>query len=36
MDFSISVASKKVKGTYGPRLTGGAYALPGLREGTGD
>jgi len=33
--FLYSVASKKVKGSYGPRLTGGAYALPGLRDGLG-
>jgi hypothetical protein len=30
-----SVVSKKVKADYGPRLTGGAYALPGLRSGLG-
>jgi hypothetical protein len=33
--FIYSVASKKVKGTYGPRLTGGAYGLPGLASGLG-
>jgi hypothetical protein len=33
--FLYSVVSKKVKGTYGPRLTGGAYGLPGLRDGLG-
>jgi hypothetical protein len=33
--FVYTVASKKVKGTYGPRLTGGAYALPGLQKGLG-
>ncbi len=33
--FIYSVVSKKVKGTYGPRLTGGAYGLPGLRDGLG-
>ncbi len=33
--FVYSVVSKKVKGTYGPRLTGGAYGLPGLRQGLG-
>jgi len=33
--FVYSVVSKKVKGTYGPRLTGGAYGLPGLRDGLG-
>jgi hypothetical protein len=33
--FVYSVASKKVKGTYGPRLTGGAYGLPGLADGLG-
>ena len=27
--FVYSVVSKKVKGTYGPRLTGGAYGLTG-------
>lgn len=33
--FLYSVVSKKVKADYGPRLTGGAYALPGLRSGLG-
>jgi hypothetical protein len=33
--FVYSVASKKIKGTYGPRLTGGGYALPGLQKGLG-
>ena len=33
--FVYTVASKKVKAEYGPRLTGGAYALPGLRDGLG-
>ena len=33
--FLYSVVSKKVKGNYGPRLTGGAYTLPGLRSGLG-
>jgi hypothetical protein len=33
--FVYTVASKKVKADYGPRLTGGAYALPGLRDGLG-
>jgi hypothetical protein len=33
--FVYSVVSKKVKGAYGPRLTGGAYGLPGLRDGLG-
>jgi hypothetical protein len=33
--FVYSVASKKVKGSYGPRLTGGAYGLPGLADGLG-
>jgi hypothetical protein len=33
--FVYSVLSKKVKGNYGPRLTGGAYGLPGLRDGLG-
>lgn len=30
-----ALVSKKVAGTFGPRLTGGAYALPGRVEGTG-
>jgi hypothetical protein len=33
--FVYSVVSKKVKSDYGPRLTGGAYALPGLQSGLG-
>ena len=33
--FIYSVVSKKVKSEYGPRLTGGAYGLPGLRDGLG-
>jgi hypothetical protein len=33
--FIYSVVSKKVKADYGPRITGGAYGLPGLREGLG-
>jgi hypothetical protein len=33
--FVYSVVSKKVKGAYGPRLTGGAYGLPGLADGLG-
>lgn len=33
--FVYSVVSKKVKGNFGPRLTGGAYGLPGLRGGLG-
>ncbi|MGH9966367.1 MAG: hypothetical protein ACREBG_00830 [Pyrinomonadaceae bacterium] len=33
--FVYSVVSKKVKADYGPRLTAGAYALPGLRSGLG-
>jgi hypothetical protein len=33
--FVYTVASKKVKSDYGPRLTGGAYALPGLADGLG-
>ena len=33
--FIYSVASKKVKSDYGPRLTGGGYALPGLANGAG-
>jgi hypothetical protein len=34
--FLYTVVSKKIKGTYGPRLTGGAYGLPGLRNGLGN
>ena len=30
-----SVVSKKVKGAYGPRFTGGAYGLAGRSDGTG-
>jgi hypothetical protein len=33
--FVYFVASKKVKSTYGPRITGGAYGLPGLRGDLG-
>ena len=33
--FLYSVASKRIKGTYGPRFTGGGYGLPGLRDGLG-
>jgi hypothetical protein len=33
--FVYSVVSKKVKSDYGPRLTGGGYALPGLANGLG-
>ena len=33
--FIYSVVSKKVKSDYGPRLTGGGYALPGLTTGAG-
>jgi hypothetical protein len=33
--FIYSVVSKKLKSTYGPRLTGGGYALPGLQDGLG-
>jgi hypothetical protein len=33
--FVYAVVSKKMKGTYGPRLTGGAYGMPGLRSGLG-
>lgn len=33
--FLYSVVSKKWKSSYGPRLTGGAYGLPGLRDGNG-
>ena len=33
--FLYSVVSKKVKSDYGPRLTGGAYGLPGLHDGLG-
>ena len=31
-----TVVSKKVKGTYGPRLTGGGYGLVGRVNGTGN
>src|SRR5258705_993615 len=31
--FLYSVASKRMKGTYGPRFTGGFYGFPGLRDG---
>jgi hypothetical protein len=31
--FIYSVVSKKVKSDYGPRVTGGGYALPGLAKG---
>ncbi|MEJ7711972.1 MAG: hypothetical protein WKF84_19405 [Pyrinomonadaceae bacterium] len=36
-DFGLiySVVSKKVKSTYGPRFTGGAYGLVGREDGTG-
>lgn len=36
-DFGLvySVVSKKVKSTYGPRLTGGAYGLVGRADGNG-
>lgn len=30
-----TTVSKKVSGNYGPRLTGGAYGLPGLADGAG-
>ena len=30
-----ALVSKKMAGTFGPRFTGGAYALPGRNEGTG-
>jgi len=33
--FIYSVVSKKVKSDYGPRFTGGGYALPGLVKGAG-
>src|SRR6266576_322542 len=33
--FIYSVVSKKVKSDYGPRITGGGYALPGLATGAG-
>ena len=33
--FVYSVVSKKVKSDYGPRFTGGGYALPGLANGAG-
>ena len=33
--FTYTVFSKKVRTEYGPRLTGGAYALPGLADGLG-
>src|SRR5882672_8629480 len=33
--FVYSVVSKKVKADYGPRLTAGGYALPGLADGLG-
>ena len=33
--FIYSVVSKKVKSDYGPRVTGGAYGLPGLSDGLG-
>jgi len=33
--FVYSVVSKKVKTYYGPRLTAGGYALPGLMSGLG-
>ncbi len=33
--FIYSVVSKRVKADYGPRLTGGGYALPGLTSGAG-
>lgn len=33
--FIYSVLSKKVKADYGPRFTGGGYALPGLANGAG-
>jgi hypothetical protein len=33
--FIYSVVSKKVKSGYGPRFTGGGYALPGLAKGAG-
>jgi hypothetical protein len=33
--FIYSVVSKKLKSDYGPRFTGGGYALPGLANGAG-
>ena len=33
--FVYAVASKKLKSDYGPRFTGGGYALPGLAAGAG-
>lgn len=33
--FVYSVVSKKVQSEYGPRITGGGYALPGLADGAG-
>lgn len=33
--FLYTTVSKKVKAAYGPRFTGGAYTLPGLRNGSG-
>jgi hypothetical protein len=33
--FVYSVVSKKVRADYGPRITGGGYALPGLAKGAG-
>jgi len=33
--FVYSVVSKKMKGEHGPRVTGGAYGLPGLSDGLG-
>jgi hypothetical protein len=33
--FVYSVVSKKVNSDYGPRFTGGGYALPGLADGAG-
>jgi hypothetical protein len=33
--FIYSVVSKKVRSDYGPRITGGGYALPGLADGAG-
>jgi len=33
--FVYSVVSKKVSSDYGPRFTGGGYALPGLASGAG-
>ena len=34
--FVYTVVSKKMRGAYGPRLTGGGYALIGRHPGTGD